>query len=158
MVSSAFPSRVLFIDVDGVLHPGKVPGSLGPTAAYMRVGPLGWLAGLAELLAPYPDVGVVVHSSWRLTYSLDELREMLVELGERPIDVTPPGERFPSILAWLQTHSSTSFLILDDDAGEFPRPAPAQLLVCNPTSGVTDPRIRAAIELWLLRRPPATPR
>lgn len=119
----------------------------------MRVGTLGWLAGLAELLAPCPDVGVVVHSSWRLTYSLDELREMLIELGERPIDVTPPGARFPSILAWLRQHPSTRYLILDDDEGEFPRPVPAQLVVCNPTSGVADPKVRAVIELWLLQPP-----
>lgn len=154
MARDAFPDRVLFIDVDGVLHPARVPGSLRQTDAFMRVGTLGWLAGLAELLAPYPDVSVVVHSSWRLTYSLHELREMLMELGERHIDVTPPGARFPSILAWLQRHPATSYLILDDDADEFPRPAPAQLLLCSPTSGVTAPEVRAAIESWLLQKAP----
>jgi hypothetical protein len=140
---------MLFIDIDGVLHPGRQAGSLGPTAEYMRVGPLGWLAGLAELMAPHPDVGVVVHSSWRLTYSLDELREMLGELGSRNVDVTPPGERYASILKWLRVHPGTQYLILDDDATEFPQPAPKELVVCDPGSGVSGENVRQVLLQWL---------
>lgn len=149
MTTRESPRRILFLDVDGVLHPARVPGSPGPSTAYMQVGPLGWLQGLAELLAPYQDVGVVVHSSWRITYSAEVLSEMLYELGERYFDVTPPGERYESILEWLRRHPGTSYLILDDDAAEFPQPPPRELLTCDSQLGVSSEGVRDALRQWL---------
>jgi len=142
-------TRVLFIDIDGVLHLAREPGSVGPSDTFTRVGHFGWLAGLAELLRPYPDVAVVVHSSWRLAYSVDELREMLFELGERPIAVTPPGERYASVLAWLRGRPEASYRILDDEASEFPQPPPAELIVCDPKLGVSGESVREALASWL---------
>ena len=51
--------RVLFIDFDGVLHPSPEPGSLGRSALYMQVGPLGWLPLLCDALRVHGDVEVV---------------------------------------------------------------------------------------------------
>ena len=95
-------SRVLFPDFDGVLHPGKGPGMPGPSKLYQQTGPVVWLSQLPRALQPPLDVQVVVHSTWRETYSLDELPEMLAELGERRLRVKPPGGRFASILTWLR--------------------------------------------------------
>lgn len=153
-VRSAGLRRVLFLDFDGVLHPGQESGTLGPSALYMRVGPLGWLSPLARLLERHPDVEVVVHSSWRETYSLSELRDMLADFGGRVIDVTPPGPRHDSIRSWLLVRGDVQFVILDDDASEFPAPLPAELLLCSPHLGVSDEAVLAKLERWLTQSAP----
>lgn len=143
--------RVLFLDVDGVLHPGREPGELGPSDHYMRVGPLGWVRFLATELKVHPDVEIVVHSSWREVYSLEELQEMLAEFGERRIDVTPPGPRCESIVAWLQVHGEdVRFLVLDDEPGEFVDPAVrAGLVVCDRNRGVSEAGVLQRVRGWL---------
>lgn len=141
--------RVLFLDIDGVLHPARQLGSLGPSTLYMQVGPFGWLPELAKVLRPVPSVQVVIHSSWRSTYALEELREMLTELGERALDVTPPGGRYQSILDWLRYRPFASYLILDDEPDEFPTPPPAELIACDPDKGVSDARVLSEVRRWL---------
>jgi hypothetical protein len=139
-------THVLFVDVDGVLHP--VEATVAPSEK--RVGPLGWLPGLGELLRPFPKVGVVLHSSWRLTYTAAELRDMLAwGLGACFTDVTCGGERYPSILAWLGAHPGASYRILDDDPTDFPQPAPLELIVCDPRLGVSSEQVRATLLAWL---------
>jgi hypothetical protein len=62
-------TRVLFLDLDGVLHPiGVEPGASLPFE---------WLPELAALLSTAPDVAVAVHSSWGERYSVSELTEFL---------------------------------------------------------------------------------
>lgn len=142
--------RALFIDIDGVLHPSPEPGSRGPSISYMEVGPLGWLPCLVQALHGYDDVEIVVHSSWREVYSAEELSEMLSELGERRISLAPQSSRHPAIEAWLGAQGQPiDFLVLDDEAGEFPSPAPSWLVVCDPKLGTSDPVVLARLRLWL---------
>ena len=152
MVTSIGPtrSRALFIDIDGVLHPAPEPGRLGPSDRFLQVGHFGWLPELVQLLRPHPDVAVVVHSSWRLSYSDDEVREMLLELGERVIEVTPRcAGRYESILAWLDDHPVESYRIVDDDASEFASPTPPELVLCDPSPGLSSPAVQQALRAWL---------
>ena len=146
---SAGAVRVLFLDIDGVVHPAKEVNSLGPSKLYMQVGPFGWLPHLAKVLEAHPDVALVVHSSWRETFTLDEIREMYLELGDRSVDVTPPGSRYESILEWLQQRPTVSYLILDDDASEFPTPKPSELVICDPNKGLSDLQVLTAVRQWL---------
>ena len=133
--------RVLFLDFDGVLHPG--PGVEGSLTHWC------WLPVLAQALARHEDVRIVVHSTWRHEYNVDELRELLGRLGERVLGATPAGERLQSIEAWLASNRGvTTFRILDDDKNDFYR-LPAELIVCDPTAGVTDPSARRELLAWL---------
>jgi hypothetical protein len=110
----------------------------------------GWVPVLARLLEPYLDVRIVVHSTWRYEYDLDELREMLGTLGHRLVATTPGGQRFESIRWWLQMNPSfSSYRILDDAPHEFPVPPPAELIVCEPASGVSAPDAQALLKSWL---------
>ena len=143
------PSRVLFLDFDGVLHPTMEDLDDGSDACIAT--PLfGWLPVLAAALHRYPDVGITVQSTWRYTHDDDELRELLGPLGVRFLGATPRGPRYESILWWL--HLNPSFVsrrILDDNPREFPEPPPAELILCHPHYGVSDPVVLAQLAEWL---------
>lgn len=67
--------RLLFLDSDGVLHPLAPINQLHPDRWCY------WLNVLVELLEPWPDVEIVVHSSWRMHFSNSELQQLLGPLG-----------------------------------------------------------------------------
>lgn len=142
--------RVLFLDFDGVLHPGPPPLGRGEEQPFIATKHFGWLPALLRTLAPHPDVKVVVHSTWRLAYDEAELWEILSDLGGRYLGATPAGERYASILQWLEANPGvTSYRILDDEPDEFPQPLPEQLIVCDPTQGVTGLEVASALRQWL---------
>lgn len=142
-------SRLLSLDFDGVLHPQM------PSSAAEQVPPFCWLPVLAEVLAPHPDVCVLVHSSWRYVYSPDELRDILDSLAPRFVGTAPRGPRYDSVLWWLQLNPRfASVRILDDDASEFPTPPPAELILCDPRMGVSDVHVKTTLTAWLERRLP----
>lgn len=147
---AAKSARALFIDFDGVLHP-LVPTPLEePSAPLVSTGHFGWLPTLVEVLRKHSDVAIVVHSTWRYTHDVEELRLLLGALGPRVVGATPKGPRFESIQWWL--HMNPQFVnhrILDDDAREFPTPPPPELVLCDPRTGVTAPTVLAALRNWL---------
>ena len=134
--------RILFIDFDGVLHPGpNVATSLTHFC---------WVPVLTRLLAPWADVEIVIHSTWRHQYELSELREMLGMLGRRVIAVTSGAHRWSSIQEWVALNPrTTSYRVLDDEPDEFPRPAPNELVICQPDLGVAEPEVQARLRTWL---------
>lgn len=133
--------RVLFLDFDGVLHAG--PNVEAATAHWC------WLPALAQLLARHEDVRIVVHSTWRYDYNVEELRELLGRLGDRVISSTDAGGRLESIEQWLADHPEvTAFRILDDAEREFYR-LPEELILCDPARGITDPDARQELLAWL---------
>jgi hypothetical protein len=139
----------LFLDFDGVLHPTLVEASPGQTEV-ICTGLFGWLPHLVSVLQPHPEVGIVVHSTWRYTHDVDELRMLLDVLGPRVVGTTPRGPRYDSIQWWLnQNPRYSSHRILDDDAREFPDPLPPELVLCDPRTGVTAPGVQAALRQWL---------
>lgn len=135
--------RVLFIDFDGVLHrAGNGLEDTGPTFV--------WLPLLVAALAGHPDVVVVVHSTWRYQYTLDELRELLMGLKRHVIAAVPRGPRREAIPWFRQMHPAiTSFRILDDDGKEFGSELPPELLLCEPSLGLTTPGVLEALQDWL---------
>jgi hypothetical protein len=141
-------AHVLFLDFDGVLHPTLE--DIDDSDACIATPLFGWLPLLARSLEPHPDVAVVVHSTWRYNHDLDELQELLGPLGARFLGATPLGPRYESILWWLRLNPTfASHRILDDNTREFPAPVPAELIVCHPLRGVSDPHVLAWLREWL---------
>ena len=141
--------RALFLDFDGVLHP-LVSDTYSSDEPVVHAVLFGWLPRLASVLRDHPDVGIVVHSTWRRTHNLEELRELLGPLGSRVLGVAPEGARHASITAWLaQNPRITDYRILDDDCVEFPEPPPAELIRCHPGRGLTEDRVLLALKEWL---------
>jgi len=123
--------KILFLDIDGVLnseqsaiyhherhmanggfHKWAVDGAC-PIAA----------SNLRSLIKEFPDLRIVVSSTWRYGQTVKQLRETLWTYAKLPrytiIDKTPSfkeGPRGDEIAAWLKENPTKKFVILDDDS------------------------------------------
>lgn len=137
-------SRLLFLDFDGVLHP------LAPSRALHPHGWFCWLPILEELLRPWPDVDVVVHSSWRTHFSDPELRQLLEGLSNRLIGSVPPTPKAVAIESVLKANMGyyNSYIVLDDDV-RLARNTTLQVILCDPVLGLSSKKTQAALSQWL---------
>lgn len=128
----------IFLDFDGVLHPSEyldfkiIDGELvfGQDLRFC------WAGCLWDLIREN-DSQLVIHSSWRHSYSLEQLRKMLpVELGERVVAVTIGEDRYASILDYVEAESIIDYVILDDAANDFPMDC-NELLLCRENAGIS---------------------
>ena len=161
--------KVIFLDFDGVIN-GSLPT---PNASFGEGWPLSHIdQTLVEKInrivetveAQDAEQGIktkiVISSSWRIRFSLNELRDMLQTKGLRAdvIDVTPRihptrfSERVPrgqEIQSWLNKadsyYSVTKFVILDDipDMDQLM----AHLIETDNRSGITDDDVEKAIKM-----------
>lgn len=141
--------QLLSLDFDGVLHP------TAEDKQRVGVAHFGWLPHLERLLAPHPEIMLLVHSTWRHQYDLEELRMLVGDvLGPRVAAAAPAGDdRWLAIQTWVAEQSGAlDLLIVDDAREEFPAMLPFTLVVCDPATGLSDPQVRESIERWLARR------
>jgi hypothetical protein len=136
----------LFLDFDGVLHPDD--------AAYLDNDskPEGlllfrWAPVLMEILSKFPDVKVVISSSWRFMWEYEELLSFIPEdLRSRIVGITNPNlNRYPAIADYVEKHEIKNYVILDDMPLEFPRVC-KELIICKPTKGVNNPLVIKKLE------------
>ncbi len=134
--------QTIFLDIDGVLHPCDTAGSL-PVGELLRWSPL-----FAEMVGS-AELHIVIHSTWRHSHSLAEIRLMFPEsLRERIVACTQGMGRFESIRLYVAEHALTDFLVLDDIADFFPADWP-NLLLCAGESGISDPLVQARLRDFL---------
>lgn len=124
------PVPLLFLDFDGVLHPGSGVDS----------GFLCRASDLEEALSGH-DLRIVVSSSWRFHMEMEEIVGMLPPgLAQRVVGVTGEAHigrwpRFHEIRAWVQAQEPlANWRALDDARLEFPSPCP-ELIACDPRTG-----------------------
>lgn len=139
--------RLLFLDFDGVLH---------STRADLDNSYFCWLPILERLLFNFPDVMLVVHSTWRYEYTDDELRKFLGSLGDRFIGSAPRGPREQVIEMVLQANKgkATSHLVLDDAPEEFPE-GRLNTLFLHELRGIGSALDYAPLVVWLVSTAPA---
>jgi hypothetical protein len=135
-------TRVLFLDLDGTLHPPNCH-----SRDHMV-----FLPFLAGILRRHDDVKVVISSSWRITTSLEKLRGLFPpDLRHRVVGVTPVlkweggrGHRQKECLAWLSENApEAAWIALDDEAILFHS---GHVVVCDPLRGLSAPQVRAELE------------
>lgn len=141
---------MIFLDFDGVLHPAEylrfdeIDGELvlGSDVRFC------WAGVLWNLIKDH-DCDLVIHSSWRTSFDLKEIREMLPQdLRSRVRDVTGDGARYTSIMEYVAVHQLCKYLILDDAPEEFPLGLQA-LVGCNPERGIGSPGVQDRIVRFL---------
>lgn len=131
---------ILFVDFDGVLHPDPCPEARRLFEHAPR---------LAGLLEGFPEVCIVLSTSWRNGRSIDELVGPLAPpLRARVIGVTPtfgqfvaaprlvPYRRQAECQQWLVEHGQQDrpWLALDDRASGF-EPYCDRLIECDSRRG-----------------------
>ena len=135
--------KLLFLDFDGVLHPSSGPAEIAFQSA----------DDLAQVLVKHP-CKVVISSSWRIHYTLDELKERL-PVSMRDLICGTTGD--PHFGKWPRFHEIKNYMIerniitnwraLDDSFIEFPFYC-EELIVCNPNTGITNKEM-AVLKQWL---------
>lgn len=134
---------ILFLDFDGVLHPDPCPSAERLFENADR---------LSATLEPFPEVGIVLSTSWRTMYAENELLQVLPEpLRRRVVGLTPcfsdfsssahrtPYHRHAECEQWLrcQEMADSPWVALDDRAYWF-APYCENLIECNSERGYTD--------------------
>jgi hypothetical protein len=135
--------KYLFLDFDGVLHSATRPG-----VVFTQV-------QLLEQALAGSTCQLIISSSWRFHYPLEELKQMLPDgLAHRVVGRTGPAlavkhARYQEIKVYLDQRgkSLANWRALDDAVLEFPKDC-EHLILCNPNTGMTQVQVQAVSD-WL---------
>jgi hypothetical protein len=134
---------ILFLDFDGVLH---------PEPCYDQDKLFCFLPRLEKILLEFPNINVVVSSTWRDTRSLNTLRGFFSEsIHQRIIGVTPRWQDYPELFdvvgyqrqteieAWLRGSGEPwlPWVAIDDKSYLF-RPFLRNLIKTESSSGFNE--------------------
>lgn len=130
---------ILFLDFDGVLHPANPRRGLPPEINR----PFSCLPRLESVLRAFPQVRLVISSSWREHRAWDDLlRPFAPDIAPRVVGATrvinqkwPPYSKHPrydEIQAFLSDRGweNHPWVALDDDPGLY-KPGLQNLIICN---------------------------
>jgi hypothetical protein len=118
-----------------------------------------WVHHLEKVLKPYPEVALVLSSSWCVYPGFgDTMKRFPVDLRSRFIGGTFHSrvhgrdpwalERFrdlprgAQVWADVQRRKPLQWLALDDDLAGWPKCAAHRLVACHGSNGISDPRIQ----------------
>ncbi|MDM4768313.1 HAD domain-containing protein [Pelomonas sp. SE-A7] len=146
------PAHLLFLDFDGVLHPHDAHFAVAdvkvPIADLLAAGLFVHRQLLDDLLRPHPSLGLVVHSTWRKTHDLRELRTLLGPLGSRLVGSTAAAmEREASILDFMRRRGvrAEQVLVLDDAPSEFSA-LRSRVVACSPARGLSEAGVQSLLQ------------
>ncbi|MEX3963335.1 HAD domain-containing protein [Paraburkholderia sp. EG286B] len=155
---------MLYLDFDGVLHPEDVWRRRG-SGPYDATPPghtlLEHAALLVALLAPYPNVHIVLSTSWvRILGSVRKTAHRLPPaLRARVVGATFHEEmdaylfagmpRGMQVWADVQRRRPHGWLSLDDDGEGWPAMAREHLVLTDPVLGISEPSVYSAIQAKL---------
>ncbi|MFC5473516.1 HAD domain-containing protein [Paraherbaspirillum soli] len=155
--------KILYLDYNGVLHDDKVIRNrkrglyiATPDRSFFE-----WMPILEELLAPYPDVKIVLSTCWIRSLGFDATRHELSEaLQERVIgatflhpkldaaefDMLPRGMQ-----VWndVERRKPSSWFAIDDDAFGWPERCRDRLIETKGHLGLSDPLVQDHVRQML---------
>ena len=152
--------RVVFLDFDGVLHPDNVFDSrqglflVGPGTLFM------WMPLLEAALAPYPDVKIILSTSWIPSQGFDVAIARLSEsLRNRVVGATfSPGMdsyafyrlgRCQQILDSAASHRLDHWIAIDDDIWDWSEHIADRLVATKGKTGLSDPTVMTRLGVLL---------
>lgn len=147
-------SPYLFLDFDGVLHPQYDGQAVPADVAFCH------LQRFESVLRDFPSVNIVISSTWRMQFDLDNLRARFsADIDGRIVGATPVLQPFgphwmeqreAEILAWLAANGCQNWpwIALDDAFWEF-KQFRNRVVVCKSYVGMDDGvavNLRAALQ------------
>jgi len=159
---------ILFLDFDGVIHPDTV--FLTPRGPLLRgSGELFmWASILDDELASYPDVKIVLSTSWVRKLGFSRAKKRLPKgLQDRIIGSTwhssmskvwadqiwwDQASRHEQILRYVARAKITNWIALDDDSEGWASSDLGRLLKTDPSQGLTTPDLLFALRMTLSER------
>ncbi|TFZ08950.1 hypothetical protein EZ216_07350 [Ramlibacter humi] len=123
---------------------------------------------LADLLAPHPDVRILLSTSWVQVFGYQQTVTMLPQvLRTRVIgSCFDPARHGPGysqvargyqVLEEVRRRGLTRWVALDDDARGWPEEIADRLILTNPVLGIAGP-CREQLERWLTETVPSAGR
>jgi hypothetical protein len=154
---------VLYLDLDGVLHHESVwwhPRRGAYLQAPERYSLFQHAQLLDELLAPYPDLLVVLSTNWQRRYPFSKvLKRLTPALRARVVGGTYRSDmrgdgydllpRWAQIVNDVQRRRPAAWLALDDDFIGWPKELLGHLVVTDPYEGISPRDVQDAIRLKL---------
>lgn len=150
---------LLYLDFDGVLHTHDVWFTaqgpvLGDASAGRKL--FEHVGLLVELLAPYPQVNVVLSTAWVGRYGLGAAKAQLSEaLRARVVGAVFDPRRhtlsFGSVARGYQVAADVAerapeaWLALDDDVRDWPDEHRVNLVTSDPVLGISEPTVLAQL-------------
>lgn len=159
--------QVVYLDFDGVLHPSEVyrrrPLGIHLSHSYVLAGHrlFEHTALLSELLAPHPDVSIVLSTSWVRVLGFARARGHLPPaLAQRVVGATYHSamkygsafehmSRGQQVLADVGRREPRAWLALDDDDELWPVAHTQKLVVSDPDKGIGAPAVTVALQAAL---------
>lgn len=158
-------SPTLFLDFDGVLHPDAVYRQAGRIVLRVDgVSLFEWGGILEELLLPYPELQLVLSTTWVRVLSLEVARSHLPDTLQRRVVggtwyETAPRRwnnmtRYEQVLHAVNRHRHVRWLAIDDDGLGWPAEHRDHLVLTDPLVGLgdSDAQTELRMKLELLHR------
>jgi hypothetical protein len=150
----------IFFDIDGCFHPQGAPkwardGDLLPTSDPLFI----WAEAFEEIIKPYHNVPLICHSMWRMITTQGVLyRALPPVMQSRYLDCTSGNDRYGSIQSFAEAFGFKKYIIIDDDASEFPKKLD-NFVECNSHTGMSCSTAQASLrhKLLTLFGPPPPP-
>ena len=148
---------VLYLDFDGVLHHATVeaaPGSAPSIAAPARYTLFQHAPLLEQLLQPYPDVQIVLSTTWAYRYGVElaaarlpsGLRSRVVgstfSASFKHLDVFACMPRGVQVLEDAKNRKPSDWIALDDDAEGWPKEHRHRLVTTHMHEGISPPGVQ----------------
>lgn len=162
---------ILFLDYDGVLHPQDVYLERG-RPVLRRTGELFmWAPILVDIVSPYPDLSIVLSTSWVRQLRFDRTKRYLPEeLRARVIGATwhsamgrhpeaahrieswfVKASRFEQIAHYVARSNSADWLAIDDDDYGWRESERHRLIRTDPNGGLSEHAAQQDLQIKLKR-------
>ena len=165
------PSRVLYLDYDGVLHhdavfrnPGRgihIDSRIAPGRSLFE-----WTEFLVYAISPYPDLSIVLSTSWVRVLGFTKARGFLPPaLASRVIGATfhrrvhkedyrrEHGFLIPArgieVLRDVSRRNPSQWVAVDDSAEGWPAEHRERVVLCDPSTGLGNAGTRARLDFVL---------
>ncbi len=153
--------KIIFLDYDGVLHPDQVVND-------RRLGVILRCDGhnlfehtelLLSLLEPYPEIKIVLSTSWVRVLGFDQAKNRLpAELQERVVGATYSESmseyfaglsRYDQISDYVNEHEITDWIAIDDDGEGWPENENHRLVLTEDWGGIGEAAAQKQLQEWM---------